>query len=85
MKAKISGILFAATAFVLAHGWFAEVKSQPKDLIESAKSEGEFVFYSGIPVPDAQALLSAFEKKYPFIKTTHYRATGPALVSPDRD
>src|SRR5437870_3651084 len=65
--------------FVLV--WFADVKSQPKDLVESAKSEGEFVFYSGIPVPDAQALLSAFEKKYPLIKTTQYRATGPALVS----
>jgi len=34
-----------------------------------------------MPIPDAQAILSAFEKKYPFIKTTSYRATGPALVS----
>jgi iron(III) transport system substrate-binding protein len=48
---------------------------------EGATKEAELVFYSGIPVPDAQALLSAFEKKYPSIKTTYYRATGPALVS----
>ena len=49
--------------------------------LEGARKEAELVFYSGMPVPDAQALLSAFEKKYPFIKTTYYRATGPALVS----
>ncbi|MGH7784150.1 MAG: ABC transporter substrate-binding protein, partial [Candidatus Binatia bacterium] len=53
----------------------------PKDVIEAARKEGELVFYSGIPVPDAQAILAALEKKYPFLKTTFYRATGPALVS----
>lgn len=82
MQGKIS--LFktaAASILVFTLGWFSEVKSQPKEIVEGAKREGQFVFYSGIPVPDAQALLSAFEKKYPFIKTTHYRATGPALVS----
>ena len=51
-------------------------------MFSTARSrEGQLVFYSGIPVPDAQAILSALEKKYPFIKTTFYRATGPALVS----
>ncbi|TAJ79228.1 extracellular solute-binding protein [bacterium] len=50
-------------------------------MLEGAKKEGQLVFYSGIPVPDAQEILSAFEKKYSFIKTTFYRATGPALVS----
>jgi iron(III) transport system substrate-binding protein len=39
------------------------------------------VFYSGIPIPDAQSILAALERKYPFIKTTFYRATGSALVS----
>jgi iron(III) transport system substrate-binding protein len=32
-------------------------------------------------VQDTQALLAAFEKRYPFIKTTHYRARGSALIS----
>ena len=39
------------------------------------------MFYAGIPIPDAQNILTALEKKYPFIKTTFYRSTGPALVS----
>jgi iron(III) transport system substrate-binding protein len=59
----------------------AMLLAQPGELIDAAKKEGEFVFYSGIPVPDAQAMLAALEKKYPFLKTTFYRATGPALVS----
>lgn len=57
------------------------VKAQSKDILDGAKKEGQLVFYSGIPIPDAQTILSALEKKYPFIKTTFYRATGPALVS----
>ena len=59
----------------------ARVSAQPKETLETARKEGQFVFYSGMPVPDAQAILSAFEKKYPFIRTTYYRATGSALVS----
>jgi iron(III) transport system substrate-binding protein len=56
-------------------------RGQSKDILEGAKKEGQLVFYSGMPVPDAQAILSALERKYPFIKTTFYRATGSALVS----
>ena len=59
----------------------AVLLAQSRELVEAAKKEGEFVFYSGIPVPDAQAMLAALEKKHPFLKTTFYRATGPALVS----
>ena len=55
--------------------------AQSKEILDGARKEGQLVFYSGIPIPDAQAILSALEKKYPFIKTTFYRATGPALVS----
>ncbi len=77
---KTSRIAVVTTLF-LVFGWIGEIRSQPTEVIEAAKKESELVFYSGIPVPDAKAILSAFEKKYPFIKTTHYRATGPALVS----
>jgi iron(III) transport system substrate-binding protein len=76
-------LILKATAFFLALmlGWSAEAQSQPKEVIEGAKKEGQLVFYSGIPIPDAQSILSVLERKYPFIKTTFYRATGPALVS----
>ncbi len=82
MEAK--NILFSkATTFILAVvlGWSAQAQNQPKEIVEGAKKEGQLVFYSGIPIPDAQAILSALERKYSFLKTTFYRATGPALVS----
>jgi iron(III) transport system substrate-binding protein len=81
---EAKNILFlkvAAFILVLVLGWSAAAQSQPKEVVEGAKKEGQLVFYSGIPIPDAQSILSALERKYPFIKTTFYRATGPALVS----
>jgi iron(III) transport system substrate-binding protein len=66
---------------LLMFSWPAPAHGQPQDVLEGAKKEGQLVFYAGIPIPDAQAILSALERKYPFIKTTFYRATGSALVS----
>jgi len=79
---ETKNILFTpAIILVLVLGWGLQAQSQPKEVVEAAKKEGQLVFYSGIPIPDAQSILSALERKYPFIKTTFYRATGPALVS----
>ena len=55
--------------------------SQSVDRIEAAKKEGQLVFFSGMIVQDTQALLGAFEKRFPFIKASHYRARGSALVA----
>ena len=49
--------------------------------LEQAKKEGQLVFYSGIFESEARALISRFEQRYPFIKTTLYRAGGVSLVS----
>jgi iron(III) transport system substrate-binding protein len=79
---ETKNILFTpAIILVLVLGWGLQAQSQPKEVVEAAKKDGQLVFYSGIPIPDAQSILSALERKYPFIKTTFYRATGPALVS----
>lgn len=50
-------------------------------ILEQAKKEGQLVFYSGIFESEARALISRFEQRYPFIKTTLYRAGGVSLVS----
>lgn len=65
----------------LVFGWAEETRGQPRETIEGAKKESEMVFYSGMVVQDTQVLLSAFEKKNPFIKATHYRASGPPLIA----
>jgi len=70
-------ILLAPLAFLPVY----EAQAQTKDVIDGARKEGQLVFYAGIPIPDAQAILSALEKKYPFIKTSFYRSTGAALVA----
>ena len=59
----------------------AIVTGQTADRIEAAKKEGQLVFFSGMIVQDTQTLLAAFEKRYPFIKATHYRARGSALIA----
>jgi iron(III) transport system substrate-binding protein len=67
--------------FVLLIAWPHPSSGQTHETIEAAKKEGQVVFFSGMIVQDTQALLTAFEKRYPFIKATHYRARGSALVA----
>ena len=61
--------------------WPHLTSGQTHERIEAAKKEGQLVFFSGMIVQDTQTLLAAFEKRYPFIKPTHYRARGSALVA----
>jgi iron(III) transport system substrate-binding protein len=55
--------------------------SADQAILEQAKKEGQLVFYSGIFESEARAVISRFEQRYPFIKTTLYRAGGVSLVS----
>ena len=48
-------------------------------LEETAKSEGEVVFYSSLNNRQIQTLSDAFHKKYPYIKSTFYRGTSNRL------
>ena len=73
--------LFHVILIALLAAWPNVGGGQTTDRIEAAKKEGQLVFFSGMIVQDTQPLLSAFEKRYPFIKATHYRARGSALVA----
>src|SRR5437867_12980463 len=42
-------------------------------LVESARKEGRFMWYTSMNIPDSQPLLDAFTKKYPFIKAQVWR------------
>lgn len=55
-------------------------KERKQRLIEGAKKEGTMVLYGSISTTDGRILRSAFEKKYPFIKTKHYRAGSDTLM-----
>lgn len=43
-------------------------------LIDQAKQEGTVTFYFSTPTWEGTALLEAFQKKYPFMKTDQYRS-----------
>ncbi|HTM10746.1 MAG TPA: extracellular solute-binding protein [Verrucomicrobiae bacterium] len=52
----------------------ARVDAQPAPkIIEDAKKEGKFVFYTVLTLPDSQALLKGFQQKYPFIEPELFR------------
>lgn len=42
-------------------------------LVEKAQKEGKVTWYSGLIIPDTQAIADAFMKKYPSIKVEYYR------------
>jgi iron(III) transport system substrate-binding protein len=51
-------------------------------LIEGAKKEGELVFYSGMIVNQAlRPVTEAFQKKYPFIRMTFWRADSEVIAA----
>src|SRR5690242_18930560 len=50
-------------------------------LIDSAKREGEVVYYASMDLSEANALIGEFEKRYPFIKIKLNRAASEKLLT----
>ena len=55
--------------------------SHTQKLIDGAKKEGALVWYMSASIEDAQAILLAFSKKYPFLKTDFFRAGSARLFN----
>jgi iron(III) transport system substrate-binding protein len=49
-------------------------------LEEGARKEGKLIFYTSLAVPIVRPLMSAFEKRYPYIKIIIWRAGGESLL-----
>jgi iron(III) transport system substrate-binding protein len=59
----------------------AETEKERHDrLVEGAKKEGSVVFYGSITASESETLRKAFESKYPFLKTTQFRAGSDSLL-----
>lgn len=65
-------LLFAVTSL--------HAQSSPA-IVEGAKKEGKLVYYTVLSLPESRALVSAFEKKYPFVKTELFRLEGDKMRS----
>lgn len=59
----------------------AETEPRAAALVEGAKKEGKMVFYTSVETAFARSLTTAFEAKYPFIKTDIFRSTHDRIVS----
>jgi iron(III) transport system substrate-binding protein len=62
-------------------GVAAEPDVRQRQLIENAKKEDKLVFYTSVETEFARALTTAFEAKYPFIKTDIFRSTHARILS----
>jgi iron(III) transport system substrate-binding protein len=50
-------------------------------IVEGAKKEGALVVYTSMTVDQMQKILDAFKTRYPFIRTTMFRAVGERLLT----
>jgi iron(III) transport system substrate-binding protein len=70
------------SVFLTASASFSQTASSSREkLIEEAKREGKLIWYATLTSSESRALLSLFEQKYPFIKTTHYGANSERLLN----
>ncbi|HEV8640539.1 MAG TPA: extracellular solute-binding protein [Methylomirabilota bacterium] len=50
-------------------------------IVESARKEGRFTWYTSMNIDDSQPLLDAFRKKYPFIKPELWRGSSEKVLN----
>jgi iron(III) transport system substrate-binding protein len=84
---KTRGFVNAVIAFVLAALPLAliaptSLSAATNDaVIEAAKREGEVVYYASMNLSEANAIISEFEKRYPFIKVKLNRTGSEKLLA----
>ena len=80
---KLSGALLIVFVLSLwrAIAVAADADSRASALVEGAKKEAKMVFYTSVETEFARSLTSAFEAKYPFLKTDIFRSTHEKVLS----
>ncbi len=68
-------------SFVSSLALSTSALAQSTDVIEGAKKEGQFVYYTGMELEQANIFATEFAKKYPFIKPDIFRATGEKVLT----
>src|SRR5262245_43060676 len=79
---RVSMLLLLLSVFHLGFAFRSVAQdSHTQKLLDGAKKEGALVWYMSASIEDAQAILLAFSKKYPFIKTEYFRAGSARLFN----
>jgi iron(III) transport system substrate-binding protein len=81
MKTRVT--IAALLAWAVLHGFAGGAETDPRaaSLIDGAKKEGKMIFYTSVETEFARALTSAFETKYPYIKTDIFRSSHERIFS----
>jgi len=73
---------FIALVAVLFEVGVSNLQAGDQDaILEGAKKEGVLVVYTSMSVDQVQRILDAFKTRYPFLKTTMFRAVGERLLT----
>jgi iron(III) transport system substrate-binding protein len=79
---QFSRLLPIVLAFFLTLPFSSEAQDgHTQKLIDGAKQENALVWYMSASAEDVKAIFSAFNKRYPFIKTDSFRAGSAALFN----
>ena len=75
-----------AVSLFLLGMWLAPATSWSQSsadskLIESAKKEGQLVYYTTMTLDQSKQTVDRFEKRYPFLKVTLFRTGGGPLLN----
>ncbi|HUK39500.1 MAG TPA: extracellular solute-binding protein [Candidatus Acidoferrales bacterium] len=70
-------VVLALALLVLMGG---PVAGQEKELVEAAKKEGKVTIFGSIQADVVKSIQSSFERKYPGVKTTYWRASTTAVM-----
>jgi len=77
-----STVIFLLTVTVLITASPGNLAAAASDaLIEAARREGEVVYYASMNLSEANAVISEFEKRYPFIKVRLNRTGSEKLLT----
>jgi iron(III) transport system substrate-binding protein len=80
MKSQIK-VLLLAIVYLLVFGLGPmRAHGQVKEIIEGAKKEGKVTIYGSLQEEVMKDVLRGFEKKFPAIKTTYWRASTTAVM-----
>ena len=79
---RVSMLLLLLSVFNLGFSFRSVAQdSHTQKLLDGAKKEGALVWYMSASIEDAKAILLAFNKKYPFLKTDFFRASSARLFN----
>ncbi len=80
---RIKAALLVVVLLAILRGGASGAEAEPRSaaLLDGARKEAKMVFYTSVETEFARSLTSAFEARYPFLKTDIFRSTHETILS----